>query len=51
MLVVTLLARNRRHYLIEVEDKEKEVMHNVDNHHHEEMNDDYGKSVKPIKVK
>ena len=54
-LVVTLLARNRKHYLIEVEDKnetndEKEMIHNdeenVENRT-EEKNDDEEKRVKP----
>ena len=57
-LVVTLLARNRKHYLIEVEDKnetndEKEMIHNdeenVENRT-EEKNDDEEKRVKPRKV-
>ena len=57
-LVVTLLARNLKHYLIEVEDKnltndEKEMIHNdeenVENRT-EEKNDDEEKRVKPRKV-
>ena len=58
LLVVTLLARNRKHYLIEVEDKnetndEKEMINNdeenVENRT-EEKNDDEEKIVKPGEV-
>ena len=55
--MVTLLARNRKHYLVEVEDKneiidEKEKNHeDVDNvYNYEEMNTDEEKNVKPKKV-
>ena len=58
LLVVTLLARNRKHYLIEVEDKnetndEKKMIHNDDENvenQTEEKNDAEGKSVEPRKV-
>ena len=57
LLMVTLLARNRKHYLVEVEDKneiidEKDMNEyeeeNVFNH--EEKNTEKGKNVKPRKV-
>ena len=58
LLVVTLFARNRKHYLIEVEDKnetndEKKMIHNDDENvenQTEEKNDAEGKSVEPRKV-
>ena len=59
LLMVTLLARNRKHYLVEVEDKneiidEKDMNEydekNVFNHDHEEKNTEKGKNVKPRKV-
>ena len=55
--MVTLLARNRKHYLVEIEDKneiidEKEKNHeDVENDsNYEEKNTDEGKKVKPKKV-
>ena len=57
LLMVILLARNRKHYLVEVEDKneiidEKDMNEyeeeNVFNH--EEKNTEKGKNVKPRKV-
>ena len=49
LLIVTLLARNRKH-LVEVDDKEKnhEDVESVSNH--EDMNTDEEKNVKPKKV-
>ena len=52
LLIVTLLARNRKH-LVEVEDKneindEKEDVESVPNY--EDMNTDEEKNVKPKKV-
>ena len=52
-LMVTLLARNRKHYLVEVEDKneiidEKEKNHKKDEENvfnHEELNTDEEKKV------
>ena len=57
LLMVILLARNRKHYLVEVEDKneiidEKDMNEyeeeNVFNH--EEKNTEEGKNVEPRKV-
>ena len=58
LLLVTLLARNRKHYLVEVEDKneiidEKEVNLNNEEENsfnHEEGDAVEGKNVKPRKV-
>ena len=46
--MVTLFARNRKHYLIEVEDKNEIMNENVLNH--EEKNAAEGKNAKPRKV-
>ena len=55
--MVTLLARNRKHYLVEVEDKneiieekEKYQKDEENDFNHEEKNIEEGKSVKPRKV-
>ena len=48
LLMVTLFARNRKHYLIEVEDKNEIMNENVLNH--EEKNAAEGKNAKPRKV-
>ena len=52
-LMVTLLARNRKHYLVEVEDKNEIIDENEKNHkkdeenvfNHEELNTDEEKKV------
>ena len=56
--MVTLLARNRKHYLVEVEDKNEFIDENEENQikeeektlNHEEKNAVEGKIVKPRKV-
>ena len=57
LLMVTLLARSTKHYLIELEDKnetfnEKEKDHNDEGNvdDHAEKNNDEGINVKPRKV-
>ena len=55
--MVTLLARNRKHYLVEVEDKneiiDEEDMNEYEEENvfnHEEKNTEEGKNAKPRKV-
>ena len=58
LLMATLLARNRKHYLVEVEDKNEFIDENEENQikeeektlNHEEKNAVEGKIVKPRKV-
>ena len=57
LLMVTLLARNRKHYLVEVEDKNEIIDEKDMNEYeeenvlnHEEKNTEKGKNVKPRKV-
>ena len=55
LLMATLLARNRKHYLVEVEDKNEFIDDNEENQikegeKHEENNAVEGKIVKPRKV-
>ena len=58
LLMVTLLARNRKHYLVEVEDKNEIIDENKENQNkekdntlnHVEENSDERENVKPKEV-
>ena len=49
-MIVTLLARNRKHYLVEIEDKNEIIEEKETVSNHEEKNTNEEKNVKSKKV-